>query len=68
MAGGRRAAEGLGIGLDVGLDFGLRGVEEFCGGEIGEDAAGVEEDDAVGEIEGFVEIVGDEEDGLAEAL
>ena len=32
------------------------------------DAAGVEEDDAVGEVEGFVEVVGDEEDGLLEAL
>ena len=62
--GGERSAEGL----DVGADFGLGGAEELLRREVGEDAAGVEEDDAVGEIEGFVEVVGDEEDGLAEAL
>ena len=55
-------------GLHVGADFGLDGAEEFFGRETGEDAAGVEKDDAIGEIEGFVKIVGDEQDGLAELL
>ena len=55
-------------GLDVGADLGLGGVEEFFRSEVGDGAAGVEQDNAVGEIEGFVEVVGDEQDGLVEAL
>ena len=54
-------------GSDVGLDVGIRGGQDFAGGEVGDYGSSVEEDDAVGEVEGFVEVVGDEEGGFAEA-
>ena len=54
-------------GGHVGADVGVGGVEDFGGGEVGDDFAGVEEDDALGEVEGFVEVVGDEQDGFADA-
>ena len=46
----------------------MGGAEESFGSEVGNGVAGVEEDDAVGEVEGFVEVVGDEKNRLAEAL
>ena len=54
-------------GGDVGVDVGVGGLcRTSSGGEVGDDGALVEEDDAVGEVEGFVEVVGDEEGGLFE--
>ena len=44
-------------GLNVGADFRLSGVKELFGREAGEGAAGVEQHDAVSEIESFVEVV-----------
>ncbi len=41
--------------------------EEFLRCGAGDDAAGFEEDDARGEEQGFAQIVGDEDDGLAKA-
>ena len=64
IVGRKRAAEGL----NVGADLGLGGAEEFVGSEAGDDAAGIEQDDALGEKEGLIEVVGDEEHGLAEAM
>ena len=55
-------------GGDVGADVGVGGVEDIGGGEVGDDLAGIEEDDALGEVKGFVEIVSDEQDGFADAL
>ena len=37
-------------------------------GEVGYYFSGCEEDDALGEVEGLVEVVGDEEDGLGDAV
>jgi hypothetical protein len=42
-------------------------VEDFGCGQVGDDGSAIEKDDAVGEVEGFVEVVGDEQDGLADA-
>ncbi len=36
------------------------------GGELGEHAAGLEDRDAVAELERLVDVVGDEDDGLAQ--
>jgi hypothetical protein len=52
---------------NVGADVGVGGVQDFGGGEVGDYFAGFEEDDALGEVEGFVEVVGDEQDGFADA-
>ena len=47
--------------------WGFCGLQDFGGGKIGDDLAGFEEDDALGQVEGFVEIVGDQQDGFADA-
>ena len=54
-------------GVDVGLDRGICGLEKLVRGEVGDEAAFVHQHDAVGEIEGFVEVVGDQEDGFSHA-
>ena len=45
-----------------------RAIENFCRGSHLLDAAVVEDGDAVGEFEGFVLVVGDEQRGVAGAL
>ncbi len=54
-------------GVDVGLDDRICGAEEGVGLEVGDEAALVDERDAVAEVESFIEVVGDEEDGFLEA-
>jgi hypothetical protein len=54
-------------GADVGLDGGLGGVEELSGREVGDELAVGEENDAMGEVESFVQIMRDQENGLVEA-
>jgi hypothetical protein len=51
----------------VGLDARVGGGENFGGGELGDDLACFEEDNALGEVEGLVEIVRYEQDGLSDA-
>ncbi len=60
VGAGAAAVDGGYVLLDVGDLAG----EDVGAGEVGHDVAGVEEDDARGEEEGFVEVVGDEEDGF----
>jgi len=52
-------------GPDVGLDFRMGGVEEFVAAEVCDEFAFAEQRDVIAEVERFVEVVGDEEDGFA---
>ena len=69
MAPGRRGGllRATMKGMDVGFDFRLPGAEELSRFEAGDELALVKEDDALGEIESFIEVVSDEKDGLFEA-
>jgi hypothetical protein len=48
-------------------DFGMIDAGKFLRGGVGDDAAALKKDDARGEQQRFTEIVGDEDDGFAEA-
>jgi len=51
-------------GSDVGDDVRLAGLKELRRREVCNELTFLEQHDALGEIEGFIEIVGDEQDGL----
>jgi hypothetical protein len=54
-------------GADVGDDIGLSGLKEVLGREVGDEFAFAKQDDAIAEVESFVEVVGHEKDGFLEA-